>query len=57
MVWLLVLQVHGDTIMAHLQLVEQARSLQTALKPAWQRLEGVMQDVRCMVQYFGNLQG
>ena len=48
---------HGDTIMLHPELVAEARRLQAALRPAWGRVEGLLQDVRCMVQYFGNLQG
>jgi hypothetical protein len=49
-------QVHGDTIMAQPELVAEARRLQVALQPAWLRVEGLLQAVRCMVQYFGNLQ-
>ena len=43
--------------MAHPSLVAGARRLQSALKPAWVRVEALMQEVRCDVQYFGNLQG
>lgn len=50
-------QVHGETIMQHAELLEAAEKLQAALKPAWQRVEGLLQGVRCMVQYLGNLQG
>jgi U3 small nucleolar RNA-associated protein 21 len=52
----LALQVHGDSIMQHAELLAPARQLQAALKPAWQRVDGLMQGVRCMLSYFGNLQ-
>ena len=38
-------------------LTTEARRLLTTLKPAWGRVEALMQEVRCDVQYFGNLQG
>ncbi|GAX75096.1 hypothetical protein CEUSTIGMA_g2540.t1 [Chlamydomonas eustigma] len=53
----LILQIHGDSIMSHPQLVVIAQSLLKSLKPAWGKVEGLIQDVRCMVQFFGNLQG
>jgi hypothetical protein len=53
----LALQVHGDTIMSHAALLEVAQALRSALRPAWKRVDGMLQDVRCMVSYFGNLQG
>ena len=34
--------------MSHPDLVAEARGLQAALKPAWGRVEGLLQDVRCM---------
>ncbi|KAF5840981.1 quinon protein alcohol dehydrogenase-like superfamily [Dunaliella salina] len=52
----LVLQVHGDAIVKQPLLRSTAQRLLGHLKPVWGRLDTLMQDVRCMVGYFGNLQ-
>ena len=50
-------QVHGDAVAERPLLRDAARRLLGRLKPVWGRLDGLLQDVRCMVGYFGNLQG
>jgi hypothetical protein len=48
--------VHGEAITRHVQLAEAAARIQERLKVTWARVDGLMQNVRCMVSYFGNLQ-
>ena len=50
------LQVHGETIAGHAGLAEVASLAQERLGAAWRRLDGLMQSVRCMVGFLGNLQ-
>ena len=49
------LQVHGDTIAEHEELAERAQRAQQRLAATWRRLDGLMQSVRCMVGFLGNL--
>lgn len=51
-----VLQVHGDVIAEHAELAECAQRTQQRLAATWRRLDGLMQSVRCMVGFLGNLQ-
>ena len=50
------LRVHGDAIAAHAPLRERAARVERRLQATWSRLDGLLQNVRCMVSYFGNLQ-
>ncbi|KAJ9507489.1 hypothetical protein QJQ45_006484 [Haematococcus lacustris] len=52
----LVLQVHGEAISERPSLQRVAQQLLSQLKPVWRRLDNLMQNCRCMVSYFGNLQ-
>ncbi|KAL6759017.1 WD40 repeat-like protein [Haematococcus lacustris] len=52
----LVLQVHGEAISERPSLQRVAQQLLNQLKPVWRRLDNLMQNCRCMVSYFGNLQ-
>lgn len=49
-------QVHGDAVVRHPLLRSAGRRLLGRLKPVWGRMDALMQDVRCMVGFFGNLQ-
>jgi len=49
-------QVHGDAMVQTPVLRRIGQRLLTRLKPVWGRLDALMQDTRCMVAYFGNLQ-
>ncbi|MEW5318032.1 MAG: hypothetical protein WDW38_009286 [Sanguina aurantia] len=53
----LTLQVHGDSITAHASLRDPAAVLLNQLRSTWRRLDPLLQHVRCMVAYFGQLQG
>lgn len=50
------LRVHGDAIVAHPRLKEAAVRVEKRLQATWTRLDGLLQNVRCMVGFFGNLQ-
>lgn len=50
------LDVHGDVIAAHPELAERAQRTQQRLAATWRRLDGLLQSVRCMVGFLGNLQ-
>lgn len=50
------LDVHGDVIAAHAELAERAQRTQQRLAASWRRLDGLLQSVRCMVGFLGNLQ-
>lgn len=50
------LRVHGDAIVAHAPLKERAVRVEKRLQATWSRLDGLLQNVRCMVGFFGNLQ-
>lgn len=50
------LRVHGDAIVAHAPLKERAARVEKRLQATWTRLDGLLQNVRCMVSFFGDLQ-
>lgn len=50
----LVLQVHGSCLLQHQALRDLALKLQAAVRSSWGRLDSLLQQVRCMVNYFGN---
>ncbi|KAK9819682.1 hypothetical protein WJX72_001066 [[Myrmecia] bisecta] len=50
-----VLQIHADTIMAQQPLRQRAEQLEAKLKATWTRVEDLLQNVRCMTSFFGNL--
>ncbi|GLC36521.1 hypothetical protein PLESTM_000455900 [Pleodorina starrii] len=51
-----VLAQHGDVISARPQLAVRAETLRGLVAATWRRLDGLLQHVRCMVGFFGNLQ-
>ena len=50
------LRVHGDAVMAHEPLRERARRVEKRLQASWGRIEDLIQTVRCMIGFFGDLQ-
>jgi U3 small nucleolar RNA-associated protein 21 len=50
------LAVHGEAVMEQPLLRGAAQRLKTRLRGDWQRLDELLQGVRCMVDFFGNLQ-
>jgi U3 small nucleolar RNA-associated protein 21 len=51
-----VLQLHGDSIIQSASLRQRAESIRGQLRATWSRVDGLLQNVRCMVGFFGNLQ-
>ena len=49
------LQVHGSTLMQDQHLHAKCERLLQVLKGTWVGLDGLMQKVRCMVGFVGNL--
>ncbi len=49
------LQVHGSTLMQDQHLHAKCKKLLQVLKGTWGQLDGLMQKVRCMVGFVGNL--
>lgn len=49
------LQVHGSTLMQDQHLHAKCKQLLQVLKGTWGQLDGLMQKVRCMVGFVGNL--
>jgi hypothetical protein len=50
------LAVHGEAIMEQRLLKDAAQRLKARLQGDWRRLDELLQGVRCMVDFFGNLQ-
>lgn len=50
------LQIHGDTLMRHASLLSAVQRLQRRLRGTWLRLDELLQNVRCMVDFIGNAQ-
>jgi hypothetical protein len=50
------LKVHADIIMARPDLRIKAADVERRLSATWRRLDDLLQGVRCMVDFFGNLQ-
>ena len=50
------LQLHGDTVMQHQGLQQQAQQVQAALAVSWSRVDQLLQSSRCMLGFFGNSQ-
>jgi hypothetical protein len=50
------LAVHGEAIVEQPLLRDAALRLKAQLRGAWGRLDTLLQGVRCMVEFFGNLQ-
>ncbi|KAF6265106.1 WD40 repeat-like protein [Scenedesmus sp. NREL 46B-D3] len=51
-----VLVVHGDTLMRHPSLLAALQRLQRRLRGTWLRLDDLLQNVRCMVDFVSNAQ-
>lgn len=51
------LQIHGDLIMQHASLRQQARLLQQQLSSTWSNVEQMLQRTQCMAEFFGSLHG
>uniref|UniRef100_A0A383VCR0 Small-subunit processome Utp21 domain-containing protein n=1 Tax=Tetradesmus obliquus TaxID=3088 RepID=A0A383VCR0_TETOB len=51
-----VLVIHGDTLMRHASLLSAVQRLQRRLRGTWLRLDELLQNVRCMVDFIGNAQ-
>lgn len=51
-----VLQIHGDSLLAHPALMAPAERLQRKLRPVWLRLDDLLHNVRCMVDFVSNSQ-
>ena len=51
------LQIHGDTIMQHAQLRQQAQLVHQQLSNAWSNVEHSLQRTLCMAEFFGSLHG
>ena len=49
------LQVHGSTFMQDPHLHAKCEQLLHTLRGTWKQLDGLMQKVRCMVGFVGNL--
>lgn len=52
----LFLQVHGDTVLQHEGLQQQAQEVQHVLAANWSRIDHLLQSTRCMLGFFGNSQ-
>jgi U3 small nucleolar RNA-associated protein 21 len=50
------LQIHGDTLMRHPTLLAGLERLQRRLRGTWLRLDDLLQNVRCMVDFVSNAQ-
>ena len=50
-----VLAVHGDTILMHDSLRKRAGALQKRLAASWNRLDSLMKNVQCLVNFLGKL--
>lgn len=53
---LLLLQIHGDTLMRHSSLLVALQRLQRKLRSTWLRLDDLLQNVRCMVDFVSHAQ-
>jgi U3 small nucleolar RNA-associated protein 21 len=49
-------QIHGDTLMRHPSLLAAIQRLQRRLRSTWLRLDDLLQNVRCMVDFLSNAQ-
>jgi hypothetical protein len=49
-------QIHGDTLMRHPTLLAGLQRLQRRLRGTWLRLDHLLQNVRCMVDFVSNTQ-
>jgi hypothetical protein len=49
-------QIHGDTLMRHPTLLAALERLQRRLRGTWLRLDDLLQNVRCMVDFVSNAQ-
>lgn len=50
------LQVHGDALLTYPALRGPAERLQRKLRPVWLRLDNLLHNVRCMVDFISNAQ-
>ncbi|KAF8055387.1 WDR36 [Scenedesmus sp. PABB004] len=51
------LVVHAEALTRHAPLLDAATRLGRKLRATWLRLEGLLQSVRCMADFVGNVQG
>jgi hypothetical protein len=49
-------QIHADAVMTYPQLTAAAQRLRRHLRHNWRRLDGLMQEVRCMTDFLSNAQ-
>jgi hypothetical protein len=49
-------QVHGDSLLTYPALRAPAERLQRKLRPVWLRLDDLLHNVRCMVDFVSNAQ-
>lgn len=50
------MQIHGDSLLAHPALRVAAERLQRKLRPVWLRLDDLLHNVQCMVDFISNTQ-
>lgn len=48
------LQVHGDTLIQHEPLLPEVERLQRKLRGTWLRLDDLLMNVRCMLDFVSN---
>jgi len=49
-------QIHGDSLLTYPALLGPAERLQRKLRPVWLRLDDLLHNVRCMVDFVSNAQ-
>jgi hypothetical protein len=49
-------QIHGDSLLTYPALQAPAERLQRKLRPVWLRLDDLLHNVRCMVDFISNAQ-
>ena len=50
------LQIHGDTLIQHESLLPEVERLQRKLRGTWLRLDDLLMNVRCMLDFVSNTQ-
>ena len=50
------MQIHGDSLLAYPSLRAAAERLQRKLRPVWLRLDDLLHNVQCMVDFISNAQ-
>lgn len=52
----LLMQIHGDSLLTYPALQAPAERLERKLRPVWLRLDDLLHNVRCMVDFISNAQ-